>query len=309
MRPHDANKISKGRYNSVDILVLVGDIVFGAGKKTLHGVISKRYLNNIADYYAGNGIMFTFMTFLFLISAVFDPFPSWISVLLAVLNGVGNALFQVFSSRAMSVGSVSLTVLITSFALIPPILFSLIVMGESIYLVQIIGFALLAVTFFLVVKPDRETKVNLRWLLYVGVAFIATSACGIIGKLRVYWVCNESVNWFLVVGAAVSAVVALLMSREAMHCQSIHLSFRLVSRATLTMFLCALSLAINNIFYMYCNILVPGTILFPVGNGAMMVLTMAVSALIFREQLTRRQWIGIATGIVSLLLICKVVTF
>ena len=290
------------------VLMLAGDIIFGAGKKILHGIISKNYLNNLADYYFGNGIMFLFMSLIFLPFALFDPFPSWKLITLAILNGFGNVLFQVFCSRAMNVGSVSLTVLITSFSLIPPILFSLFVMNEELHIFQIVGFALLAVTFFLVVKPDKETRVNLLWLLFVGIAYTASSVCGIIGKLRVYWVNDESINWYLVIGTAFSAGMALLLGRSAEQRQSLQLSFRLVSRATLMMFACAAVLAINNICYTYCNTLIPGTILFPIGNGGIMVLTMAVSALIFREKLSRRQWIGIVTGVISMLLICNVIS-
>lgn len=287
-------------------ITMLGFILFGTGKKILHGIISKNHLRNLADEYAGNGVIFFLMTLLFIPMALFDPFPSWITIVLALLNGIGNMLFQVFCSRAMNVGSVSLTVLITSFAIVPPMIFSLFLMDENVHIAQLIGFVLLIITFFLVIKPDKETRINFRWLLFVAIAFAGNVVSNTAGKLRVYWVCDESVNWYLVIGTAVSAISSFFMSYEATRRQGLHVSFKAFSPATLIMLVCALSLGIANIFNMYANILVPGTILFPVTSGGIMVLTMAVSALIFHEKLSDRQWIGIAIGVVSLLLICDI---
>ena len=45
-------------------------------------------------------------------------------------------------------------------------------------------------------------------------------------------------------------------------------------------------------------------VFFPIVNGGGLVLTAALAMIVFRERLTRRQWIGMLLGILSVILVC-----
>ena len=46
-------------------------------------------------------------------------------------------------------------------------------------------------------------------------------------------------------------------------------------------------------------------IFFPIVNGGHLILTTLSALVLFKEKLTVRQWIGIAVGIVSVVLLCN----
>ena len=48
----------------------------------------------------------------------------------------------------------------------------------------------------------------------------------------------------------------------------------------------------------------PSAVFFPIVNGGGLVLSTAASVLLFREKLGVRQWIGLAMGTVSVLMLC-----
>ena len=62
--------------------------------------------------------------------------------------------------------------------------------------------------------------------------------------------------------------------------------------------------ALNNQFNLYLSGVMPSAVFFPIVNGGGLVLSTAASVLLFREKLSVRQWIGLAMGTVSVLMLC-----
>ena len=66
----------------------------------------------------------------------------------------------------------------------------------------------------------------------------------------------------------------------------------------------ALLLAVFQPIYAYSASVIPGTLLFPAYNGAATLLVTVSGMVLFKEKLSRRQWIGVAVGAVAIVFMC-----
>ena len=75
--------------------------------------------------------------------------------------------------------------------------------------------------------------------------------------------------------------------------------------AIMLMICCGISVAANNKMNLYLSGAMDSATFFPVVNGGGMILSALASLIIFREKLTIQKWVGIAIGIVAVILICN----
>ena len=71
------------------------------------------------------------------------------------------------------------------------------------------------------------------------------------------------------------------------------------------MVLSGVFVAINNKFNLYLSGVLDAAVFFPIVNGGGLVLTSVASVILFREKLSKKQWIGVIIGILSVILICN----
>lgn len=62
-------------------------------------------------------------------------------------------------------------------------------------------------------------------------------------------------------------------------------------------------MAFANIINLYLSGVMDAVIFFPVVNGANIVLTTPAGIVLFKESLTKKQWVGLLLGAISLLFI------
>jgi multidrug transporter EmrE-like cation transporter len=62
--------------------------------------------------------------------------------------------------------------------------------------------------------------------------------------------------------------------------------------------------AANHKFNLALSGEIPSAVFFPIVNGGNLVLTTLSALIIFKEKLTKRQWIGVTLGILSVLALC-----
>ena len=65
-----------------------------------------------------------------------------------------------------------------------------------------------------------------------------------------------------------------------------------------------IGIALNNLINLYLSGVVASAVFFPIVNGGGLVLITVASVLFFREKLTPRQWLGLASGLAATLLLC-----
>ena len=63
--------------------------------------------------------------------------------------------------------------------------------------------------------------------------------------------------------------------------------------------------AVNNKLNLYLSGVMDSAVFFPIVNGGGLVLATLAAVLLFREKLSKKQWIGVAFGIASVVFLCN----
>ena len=71
------------------------------------------------------------------------------------------------------------------------------------------------------------------------------------------------------------------------------------------MIACGACGAVNNKFNLYLSGVMDSAVFFPIVNGGGLVLTTLAAVLLFREKLSKKQWIGVLVGIASVVFLCN----
>ena len=192
---------------------------------------------------------------------------------------------------------------------------------ESISFLQIFGILLMLVCFVLSVDPgkDEGRAASLRWLVLCMVAFVFSGAIGVMQKVHQTSVYKQELSGFLIVAFLASAAVSLLVclfyprARQAEAAPATpaadtgkagRSTGRTVWLVLVLFVIGGVTAALNNQFNLYLSGVMPSAVFFPIVNGGGLVLSTAASVLLFREKLSVRQWIGLAMGTVSVLMLC-----
>lgn len=233
---------------------------------------------------------------------------STFTVFLGLLFGAVTALQGVTNMVALQLGPLSYTSVIISFSTLISALSGVMFFGESIGVWQIVGIALMLVSFALANDGKTEGKrANLRWLLLCVVAFVATGAIGIMQKVHQSSTFKAELNAFLIISFAVSTLVSGVLgvilrrrkTRDTSERSSAHLWLLLAM-----MVISGGCVAVNNKLNLYLSGVIDSAIFFPVVNGGGLVLTTLAALVFFRERLTNGQWLGVGVGIVSVVFLC-----
>lgn len=234
------------------------------------------------------------------------------TLVLGVAFGIITALQQIFNLKAIEIGPLSYTSVIVSMSTLIPTLSGLIFWNESVGIAQIIGIILMVICFFLSVNTNgNEKKSSLRWLMYCAITFVCTGAIGVMQKVHQSSNYRHELNSFLLLSFVVSFLYSLiniiwLKSKKDVEYQNktdILFNKKLILTAILV--LSGVCVAVQNKLNLFLAGVMDSAVFFPLVNGGGLVLSTVASVLFFKEKLNVKQWIGVITGIVSVILLCN----
>ena len=241
----------------------------------------------------------------------FGP-SSVFTIVLGVVFGVVTALQGITNIAALQVGPMSYTTVIISFSTLISALSGVMFFDEILGWAQIVGIVLMLASFVLAAKSDSsEKKANLKWLFLCLISFVATGGVGVMQKVHQSSEYREELNAFLIVAFVSSAILctifALLLKRNDRR------SAADKNNANKKLFGCLLGImivngacvAVNNKFNLYLSGVMDSAVFFPIVNGGTLVLTTLAAVLLFKEKLSKKQWIGVVFGIVSVVFLCN----
>lgn len=212
------------------------------------------------------------------------------------------ALQQITTLRALELGSFSYTTVITSLSTLIPALSGVLFWNESIHWIQIIGIVLMVACFILSVDLSSEKKkATTRWILYCAAAFLCTGFIGIFQKWHQNTAYKGELDGFLVIAFAVSAAisgVSLLLLKGKKE-SAVPMGWK----AVVMVLISGVCLAINNKLNLYLSGVIDSAVFFPIVNGGNLILTSSAAFILFKEKLTRLQWVGLILGIVAVILL------
>ena len=277
----------------------------------LGGIFKKIYAEKYAISQVsrhGLNIISAITTAICLVSINKGYSASRITILLGIIFGIITALQQIFMLKALEAGPWSYTSVIISFSTVIPALSGVIFFGEKIYAIQIFGMILMAVCILLSTDfSDNKKEKSIKWMIYCLITFLATGFVGVMQKIHQSTSNKNELGGFLVTAFLVSALYSTIgmfknleKGRKWECVKSIFMPL-----AVIIMILCGIVAAVNNQLNLYLSGIMDSAVFFPIVNGGGLVLTVISSVMLFKEKLTKRQWIGLVTGIVSVLFLCN----
>ena len=231
-----------------------------------------------------------------------------------LLTGVAFGLITMLQSlavlKALQLGDLSLTNMFVSFSTVLSAISGLLFFGESIFPIQIIGIILILISCALAVGRDTEKKsVSLRWLLLAITAFFFTGGIGVMQKFHQHSAYKGELNAFLVIAFAVGFLVSLGMFFITRRKQGVFIApeekKKFIPFLLLWMALSGGCVAVNNKLNLFLSGVMDSAVFFPIVNGGGLMLACLAGFLLFKEKLSKKQWIGIAVGVVAVILLCN----
>lgn len=198
---------------------------------------------------------------------------------------------------ALRYGSLAITSLVMSYSLVIPTLYGILFLGESIGAVGIIGVIMLCMSLFLLNAKKEKVKVNVKWVIFLVMAFVGNGMCSTIQKIQQLNSGGAYKNEFMIAALAISAAVMLVLSFFTERNKS-DLTFLIKYSVPNGLFNGAVNLLI-----LILTGLIPNAILFPSVSAGGIALSLVMALFIYKEKLSLQQKLGYIMGVTSVILL------
>lgn len=199
---------------------------------------------------------------------------------------------------ALACGPFTLSMLIISYSLVFSIFYGIIWLKDPITPFTCVGFALLAISLFLVrgAKTDGEHKISLKWGISIGITSVGNGILAIVQKMQQLRFSNAFNHEFMVIALALSAGVLLCLGiiRDRARIREV------IRFGTPYAAAAGTANGLNNLLTMAINNLIPISISVPLIAGVKIVMSYLYSALLLNERYLKRQVLGVIVGVAAL---------
>ena len=289
-------------------LILTG----GAFANMLQTVFIKSYDKRMKK---SNNFIFTLfvgiavMTFYLAINGFryeFDLFTA----LCGLAFGVSYLTCMVFNVMALTTGPVTFASLFVNFAMLIPIGVGILAYGEYPKLLFYIGMVLLLAALVILKLSGGNAKGGARmtpkWMLCTFVAFLTNGICASLQPYHQRQTGGLYKSEFMVTAMAFVIVVcaaALLIGRKRAREREEEDFLTCAKKAGVFAFCSGICNGLVNLTIMICTGKVPQTVIFPILCGGGLIMVILVSAIFYKEKLSRLQWMSVAVCFASFLMI------
>lgn len=283
----------------MEYLIILLCAFLSCAKVTVQGYLSRGNIKNVTDSILANCVVFAFASILFSSGLRNGINPT--VVVYAAIFGLLSVSFQTFYALSLKEGPFATTTMLANLSMVVPIIFSIIYYNEKVTVIKGIGFILCAVALFLNVKSDGK-KVNLKWLIYVALAFFSTGFLTITQRVFSRTPVGGNKEQFIFFGYLTAFVLSTIIYfvRE----KTVHEKTFKFNKKTITLaFFIAAGLGVFHFFYTYANSFIDAIVLSPSVCGLATMFQTVSGRIIFKEKFTVRQILSICIGIVAIVLI------
>ena len=288
-------------------IIIVASSVILAGQAIFFKMFSLEYRRGLASHFLNN-IVFIGIVVLVLL-AINGPMTAVnpATYLYASLFGVLWVITMFFYIKAMGMGPTGLVTLFFSFGIIIPIITDLAVLGTLINIFQIIGLALLLVSFYIGNRPlgDDRKNISPQFILICMVSFLLNGVIMSLVKLHQGAMPGTDVQAFVLYGfsASVAASVVCFLFFHIKESKAEKPSYGYMFTSP-KYYLSAVgggaTTAVGNLLMLMAASLVPAAIQFPIMSGGTSIVSAILSIFIFKEKLTKKMALVLLIGIAAL---------
>ena len=221
--------------------------------------------------------------------------------LYGIINASMYAIGYYTGYVAYSTGSYALTKLFMSFGILISIFYGIVFLGEPATVLTYISFALILAALALANyrKKEADDKITVKWLINIIFMVASNAAISIIGKMQHGTFDGDFKNEFLIISLA-GATVMLFAFGFIFERDSLKKTFKYGlmyggGAGVLS--------GINNLATLGVYAYLPISVVSPVKSGLNMVLSFLTAVLLYKEKFSKRQVVGVALGILAIVLI------
>ncbi|MBR5307849.1 MAG: EamA family transporter [Clostridia bacterium] len=281
----------------MNYLLLVTSITSMVLNNSLMSRVSKTMLSGRTDVYRYNALSYIICIALFGAMTLGGSISLY-TVILGVLFGTVTLLSNFYRTLALAKGPTHITILITTSSMIIPTLSGVVMGLEEFRPLKLVAMAVLIFFIYLSAKKDEGTSIGKGWLLLCMLAFLFQGIIGVIQKIHQSSEHKAELFPFLFVSFTVSFLFATVMGYTKKTETKFGAKHFILSAIS------GICIFTMNVLNLKLSGLLPSQLFFPAVNGTAIIFTSLVAVLLFKEKLSKRQFIGIAGGLLSLVAIC-----
>ena len=279
----------------------------------LGGILNKSYSRKTGGNFSAlilfnAGIMFTASCVLFFWGGIGSV--SLFTLLTGVAFGAITTLQSIAFLRALQLGDLSLTNMFVSFSSVLSAISGALFFGESLLPIHLIGIVLMLASCTRIIGRSEEKKsTSMRWLLLCIVVFFTTGGIGIMQKFHQHSAYKVELNAFLVIafglGGLASMVLFGILRKKNGPLVPAEERKKFIPFLLCWMVLTGASVAANHKLNLFLSGVIDSAVFFPIINGGGLMLACLAGWLIFKEKLSKKQCLGVALGILAVILLCN----
>jgi len=233
----------------------------------------------------------------------FSYMPSWITLLLGLINALVLLTYNVSMVKCGNIGSYAfMMICVLSGGILMPMVYDALYLNVSFNAMQLVAVALMIASFVMMNLDGMKGKKSGKYLALCALLFVANGVYSILMNLQqnlmAFTQRNEMIiTTFLGMGV-ITAAYELLFDRKTFLD-----GFKMDKKAMLPMFLSAASATIAVNLLMYVMQKVNLTVLTVINNGGVLVFSAVFAFTLFKEKLTLPKVIGVAMSCASIVML------
>jgi drug/metabolite transporter (DMT)-like permease len=292
----------------MEYLLLGLSIALSTGRNILSKRLS-RFDFGTAEFFLCQGLLFSFGGVAVLaIKGLPQGGVSASTVGYALIYGIILILAQWFYTAALAKGNTSLCSTVYSLGFILPTVSGAILWSESLSVLDGVGIVCAALAVIASGRPTEKGKgvMGNRYFIPLIIAMLASGGLGILQKLQQRSAYAEQKAAFLLIAFLLAAATSFIFAAITVATRS---RSRTVKTARLRPAM-ALTAALIGLFFGCCNFLnttlagmLPTSVFFPTLNIGIILLTMLMGILFFKERVSKRELAVLSFGIAAILLL------
>ena len=282
----------------MNYLLLFTSVSLDTLKNTYYNYFGKNMMQGHCDTLRFNAINCVGAVIYFLCRGANFHISAYSIVMALIFSGVTVAA-QYFQLLSMALGSMAYSTLFTYLSVLISALFSVFYYAQPVSTLQIFGFILMLISFFLSCDLRDRSNINLKWLAAALGSFLSWGLVGVCQQLHQNSVYASELRgfllWTFLFSGILFGLLFLFSKREA---------DQAASQGPLSLILMVLTgaaIGVVNEINLYLSGAMPGIIFFPIVNGGVIILTTLAAVFFFREKLPKTQLIGLIAGMIAVL--------